>query len=110
MRILSIISITLLLLSCKKHEKKIEGSWFVNYFVNDTKTEDFTLKLDEGGSGKLDGATDVTWSTNKKDLTLIINGKSQEWENNRNKKNTQYYLSNDSIGNFLRMEMERIKE
>ena len=72
MRILSIISITILLLSCKKHEKRIEGSWFVNYFVNDTKTEDFTLKLDEGGSGKLDGATDVTWSTNKKDLSTTL--------------------------------------
>jgi len=95
--------------SCAKHENKLEGSWFVNYFVNDSKTEDFTLKLDEGGSGEKDGSTEVTWTVNKKELTLIINDNAQKWENNRNKRNIQFYLSNDSAGNYLRMEMERIK-
>ncbi|MBK20897.1 MAG: hypothetical protein CMP63_01075 [Flavobacteriales bacterium] len=87
----------------------MEGSWFVNYFVNDSKTGDFTLKLDEGGIGKKDGSTDITWTINKKELTLIINGYSQIWENNQNKRNNQFYLSSDSSGNYLRMEMERIK-
>ena len=104
-----LISITCILFSCSKHENRLEGSWFVNYFVNDSKTEDFTLKLDEGGSGKKDGSTDVIWAVNKKELTLIINGNSQTWENNQNRRNNQYYLSSDSTGNYLRMEMERIK-
>ncbi len=105
-----IITLTFIsLFSCKKHEKKLEGSWFVNYFKNDLKTNDFTLLLNEGGTGKIDGVTDVSWGVNKKDLTLIIDDYSQDWENNRNKNNEQYYISSDSLGNYLRMEMERIK-
>ncbi len=105
-----IITLTLIsLFSCKKHEKKLEGSWFVNYFKNDLKTNDFTLLLNEGGTGKIDGVITVSWIVNKKDLTLLIDNHSQDWENNRNKKNEQYYISIDSLGNYLRMEMERIK-
>ncbi len=109
MRITLIISITCILFSCSKHEKRLEGSWFVSYFINDSKTEDFTLKLEEGGSGKKDGLTDVIWTLDKKELTLIINGSAQIWENNQNKRNIQYYISSDSTGKYLRMEMERIK-
>ena len=87
MRYIIILFTVFTLIGCKKHEKKLEGSWFVNYFENDLKTTDFTLILDEGGTGKLDGGTDVTWAVNRKDLTIIINNQSQEWENNRNKKN-----------------------
>lgn len=96
--------------SCRKHENRLEGSWLVNYYVNDLITNIFTLVLEEGGSGELDGSPGVIWSiTNKKDLTLIIDGYSQEWENNRNKKDVQFYLTNDTLGNFLRMQMQRIK-
>ena len=109
MRSVLFISIAWIAFSCTKHENKLEGSWFVNYFVNDSKTEYFTLKLDEGGLGEKDGSTEVIWTVNKKELTLIINGNAQKWENNRNKRNIQFYLSNDSVGNYLRMEMERIK-
>lgn len=87
----------------------MEGTWFVEYFENDLKTNDFTMLFEEGGKGKVDGITNMSWSVNKKDLTLIINDYKQEWENNRNKKNIQFYLSNDTLGNFLRMEMERIE-
>tara|TARA_Y100001968_G_C19262931_1_gene670206 strand:+ start:404 stop:733 length:330 start_codon:yes stop_codon:yes gene_type:complete len=109
MRTALFISIACIFFSCSKHENRLEGSWFVNYFVNDSKIEDFTLKLNEGGSGEKDGSTEVTWSVNKRDLTLIINANAQKWENNRNKRNIQFYLSSDSLGNYLRMEMERIK-
>ena len=87
----------------------MEGTWFVEYFENDLKTNDFTMLFEEGGKGKIDGITNISWSVNKKDLVLITNEYKQEWENNRNKKNIQFYLSNDTSGNFLRMEMERIE-
>lgn len=108
-QLLAITLFTLTILSCQKHEKKLEGSWFVEYFIDDLKTGDFTLVLDEGGTGKKDGVFDVLWSVNKKDLTLTIDDIERVWENNRNKKNIQFYISNDEEGKFLRMEMERIK-
>ncbi|MBI33974.1 MAG: hypothetical protein CMP67_01245 [Flavobacteriales bacterium] len=101
--------LVLILFSCSKHENRMEGSWFVNYFINDSKTEDFTLVLNEGGTGEKNGLTEVTWSVSKSELTLIMNDDVQKWENNKNKKDIQFYLSNDSLGNYLRMEMERIK-
>lgn len=109
MKYLIALITTTTLLSCSKHENRMEGTWFVEYFENDLKTNDFTMLFEEGGKGKVDGITNMSWSVNKKDLTLIINDYKQEWENNRNKKNIQFYLSNDTLGNFLRMEMERIE-
>lgn len=110
MKRVAFILLTVVVLSCKKHEKKLEGTWFVEYFVDDLKTEDFTLLFEEGGKGKLNGISDFSWSVNKKDLALTIAEVQRTWENNRNKKNVQFYIANDEEGRFLRMEMERIKE
>ena len=109
MRFFLITISTIAILSCAKHENRMEGSWFVNYFINDSKIEDFKLKLNSGGTGQKDGLEEVIWSISKKKLIIVIDDYSQEWENSRNKRNTQFYISNDSIGNYLRMEMERIK-
>ena len=98
------------LFSCTKLENRLEGSWFVTYFINDTKTHDFILKLEEDGSGLKDGQVELTWSLKKKVLSITRSNYNVDWDNNRNKKNEQYFISTDSLEKFHRMEMERIQK
>lgn len=105
-----LVALTLLTITSCSHEGRMEGSWFVEYFVNDLKTTDFILVLNEDGSGEIDGGEQLKWAVNKKDLILTIGETDETWENNRNRKNQQFYLRTDSLGDFLRMELDRIKE
>lgn len=109
MRKIIFAALVLVMISCS-HENRLEGSWFAEYFVNDLKTTDFTLVLREDGSGEIDGAQQIKWSVNKKDLVLTTDETAETWENNRNKKNEQFYIRTDSTGIFLRMELDRIRE
>ncbi|MFT4898954.1 MAG: hypothetical protein ACI9U0_000742 [Flavobacteriales bacterium] len=110
MKILLYIFCTAALFSCTKLENRLEGSWFVTYLINDTKTNDFTLQLEEDGTGLKDGQVELTWNLKKKVLSITTSNYTVDWDNNRNKKNEQYFISTDSLEQFHRMEMERIQE
>ena len=110
MKTLFFIFCAVTLFSCTKLENRLEGSWFVTYLINDTKTNDFTLQLEKDGTGLKNGQIELTWSLKKKVLFIKMLNSIVDWDNNRNKKNEQYFLSTDSLENFHRMEMERIKE
>lgn len=110
MKKLLFIACSLLLLSCTKLENRLKGSWSITYLINDIKTEDFTLQLEKDGTGLKDGQIELTWNIKKKKLSIKMLNSTVDWDNNRNKKNEQYFLSTESLENFHRMEMERIKE
>lgn len=109
-KIIACLLLLTVAMSCGKIEKRIVGSWFVVYHVNDTPTTDFVMTFNEDGKGTTDGVTNFAWEASNKTLSITNDGedKPTEWENTRNKKNIQFYTTTDSTGTIFRMEMERI--
>lgn len=110
MKTLFYIFCAVTLFSCTKLENRLEGSWFVTYLINDSKTNDFTLQLEKDGTGLKNGQIELTWGLKKKVLSITTSNHTVNWDNSRNKKNEQYFITTDSLENFHRMEMERIQE